>query len=200
MYSTRRSRESHDPKQDRFARARKAYSWPSRGPGARTRGRKGLHGDHAADRSVPGSRERTHDRGNRGTRAHTHREPVRHDQRRPRQGCRRTDRDRAHVPKVSLESALRTGKLLMSSHKEHTSPPEWAPPAPRPTSNTDIHEPDQRTADHSHGNAHDDEAHDHALEWPEMLRISLVALAAAAGWGRMGEPLPAIRPIGGAGF
>jgi heavy metal translocating P-type ATPase len=88
----------------------------------------------------------------------------------------------------------------MSSHKEHVSPPEWAPPAPRPTSNTVIHEPDQKTADHRHGNAHDDEAHDHALEWPEMLRISLVALAAAAVWWRMWEPLPAISLIGVAGL
>jgi heavy metal translocating P-type ATPase len=88
----------------------------------------------------------------------------------------------------------------MSTHKEHVSPPEWAPPAPRPTSNPDTHEPDRETAVQSHDDAHDDEAHDHALEWPEMLRIGLVALAAAAVWWRVWEPLPAISLIGVAGL
>ncbi len=70
----------------------------------------------------------------------------------------------------------------MSPHKEHV-----ALPAPRPG----------KTAV---GDAHDDEAHDHALEWPEMLRIGLVALAAAAVWWRVWEPLPAISLIGVAGL
>ena len=34
----------------------------------------------------------------------------------------------------------------MSTHKEHVSPPEWAPPAPRRTSSPDTHEPDRETA------------------------------------------------------
>lgn len=88
----------------------------------------------------------------------------------------------------------------MSTRKERVSPPESAPPAPRPTSTADTPEPDRKTAVQRHADAHDDEAHDHALEWPEMLRIGLVALAAAAVWWRMWEPLPAISLIGVAGL
>ena len=45
--------------------------------------------------------------------------------------------------------------------------------------------------DHDH-----DSEHDHAFEWPEMLRIALVAVAAAAVWWRWWEPFPAISVIG----
>ncbi|HEX8781893.1 MAG TPA: HAD-IC family P-type ATPase, partial [Steroidobacteraceae bacterium] len=48
-----------------------------------------------------------------------------------------------------------------------------------------------------HGDAHEDE---HALEWPEMLRIALVAVAAAAVWWHVWEPLPRISLIGVAGL
>jgi heavy metal translocating P-type ATPase len=53
----------------------------------------------------------------------------------------------------------------------------------------------------SHGHAdHDHAAHDHAFDWPEMLRITLVALAAAVVWWRLWEPFPAVSVIGLAGL
>jgi heavy metal translocating P-type ATPase len=48
--------------------------------------------------------------------------------------------------------------------------------------------------DHDHHDGHGD--HEHALEWQEMLRIGLVALAAAAVWWRWWEPFPAVSIIG----
>jgi Cd2+/Zn2+-exporting ATPase/Cu+-exporting ATPase len=57
--------------------------------------------------------------------------------------------------------------------------------------------------DHSHDHDHggdDDDHHDHAFEWQEMARIALVALAAAAVWFRMWEPLTVISVIGVAGL
>ena len=56
---------------------------------------------------------------------------------------------------------------------------------------------------HSQGRAsshEQQEDHEHALEWPEVLRIALVAVAAAAVWGRVWEPLHAISLIGVAGL
>src|SRR3989454_12425427 len=50
------------------------------------------------------------------------------------------------------------------------------------------------------GHNHHDDEHDHAhapaFAWPEALRIGLVALAAAAVWGRVWEPFPAISVLG----
>jgi Cd2+/Zn2+-exporting ATPase/Cu+-exporting ATPase len=51
--------------------------------------------------------------------------------------------------------------------------------------------------------AHDHDAerdHNHAFEWREMLRIALVAVAAAAVWWRVWEPFPAVSLIGVAGL
>jgi heavy metal translocating P-type ATPase len=45
-----------------------------------------------------------------------------------------------------------------------------------------------------------DDGHEHALEWPEMLRIALVAVAAAAVWWRVWEPFPRISLIGVVGL
>jgi len=70
----------------------------------------------------------------------------------------------------------------MSTQKDHVSPPAWAQPALRRTSSPDTHEPQRKTAVQRHGDGHDDEDHDHAFEWPEMLRIGLVPLAAACVW------------------
>jgi len=42
--------------------------------------------------------------------------------------------------------------------------------------------------------------HQHAFHWPEMLRIALVAIAAAAVWWRLWEPFPAVSPIGALGL
>jgi len=76
----------------------------------------------------------------------------------------------------------------------------------RGASSPDPHEPDRKAAVQGHGDghgheahdheAHDDEGHDHTLEWPEMLRIGFVAVAAAAVWWRVWEPFQAISLIG----
>src|SRR3989454_7626175 len=56
------------------------------------------------------------------------------------------------------------------------------------------------TAARQRGHNHHDDAHDHAhapaFAWPEALRLGLVALAAAAVWGRVWEPFPAISVLG----
>lgn len=57
--------------------------------------------------------------------------------------------------------------------------------------------------DHPHDHDHHDDdhhGHDHAFEWQEMVRIALVALAAAAVWFRLWEPLTAVSVIGVAGL
>jgi P-type Cu+ transporter len=52
--------------------------------------------------------------------------------------------------------------------------------------------------DHDHD--HDDHDHDHSFEWPEMLRIALVAVAAAGvGW-HVWEPFSAVSLIGATGL
>jgi heavy metal translocating P-type ATPase len=53
------------------------------------------------------------------------------------------------------------------------------------------------------GDEHDDLEHDdheHAFEWPEMFRIALVGLAAAAVWFRLWEPVSALSIVGVAGL
>lgn len=52
---------------------------------------------------------------------------------------------------------------------------------------------DHHDHDHDHEDGHD---HDHPFEWPEALRIALVALAAAAVWFKLWEPLSAVSVIG----
>ncbi len=57
--------------------------------------------------------------------------------------------------------------------------------------------------DHEQGHEehHDhEEGHEHELEWPEMVRIALVAVAAAAVWWRLWEPFPALSLIGVVGL
>lgn len=56
--------------------------------------------------------------------------------------------------------------------------------------------------DHDHHD-HDDEHghdHDHPFEWPEAVRIALVAITAAAVWFRVWEPFPAVSVIGVVGL
>jgi heavy metal translocating P-type ATPase len=53
---------------------------------------------------------------------------------------------------------------------------------------------------HDHEADGDHEDHEHALEWPEMLRIALVAVAAGAVWWRWWEPFHVISVIGIAGL
>ena len=48
--------------------------------------------------------------------------------------------------------------------------------------------------------AHDDDDHEHEFEWTEAARIVAVALAAAAVWFRLWEPLRSVSVIGIAGF
>jgi len=55
------------------------------------------------------------------------------------------------------------------------------------------HDTDHDRGHHDHDPDHD---HEHALEWPEMLRIALVAVAAACVWWRLWEPFTAISVIG----
>ena len=53
--------------------------------------------------------------------------------------------------------------------------------------------------DHDHDPEHQDD-HGHAFEWPEMVRLLAVALAAAAVWFRLWEPVSAVSVIGVAGL
>jgi heavy metal translocating P-type ATPase len=61
---------------------------------------------------------------------------------------------------------------------------------------------DAKVHDHDHVHDHDDDHHDdhgdheHAFEWQEMLRIALVAVAAAGVWWRWWEPFHAVSVIG----
>jgi Cd2+/Zn2+-exporting ATPase/Cu+-exporting ATPase len=55
--------------------------------------------------------------------------------------------------------------------------------------------------DHSHAeDAERDEGHEHAFEWPEMVRIALVAVAAAAAWFQVWEPFARVSVIGVVGL
>jgi heavy metal translocating P-type ATPase len=56
-----------------------------------------------------------------------------------------------------------------------------------------------RGHDHDHGQD-DASGHEHAVEWPEALRICFVALAAALVWFRVWEPAAAVSVIGVAGL
>jgi Cd2+/Zn2+-exporting ATPase/Cu+-exporting ATPase len=51
--------------------------------------------------------------------------------------------------------------------------------------------------DHEHDHEHDGEGHQHhAVEWPDLARVGLVALGAAMVWFRVWEPLPGLSVIG----
>ena len=64
----------------------------------------------------------------------------------------------------------------------------------------DAHE-DARDHDHDHDHEHEHEhEHEHAFAWSEGARIALVAIAAAAVWFRVWEPLRAVSVIGVAGL
>ena len=68
--------------------------------------------------------------------------------------------------------------------------------------NSTLHEKPAR-AEHEHLHDPDDDDHhdhDHVFEWPEMLRIAVVALATAALWLHLWKPLPTISLIGVAGL
>ncbi|HSY08565.1 MAG TPA: cation-translocating P-type ATPase [Steroidobacteraceae bacterium] len=59
--------------------------------------------------------------------------------------------------------------------------------------------PGMAVADDRHGE-HEHDDHDHAFEWPEALRIVIVALAAAAVWLRIWEPFSHVSVVGGVGL
>jgi heavy metal translocating P-type ATPase len=58
------------------------------------------------------------------------------------------------------------------------------------------HDANMHDHGHDHDHDHDHGDHEHAFEWPEMLRIALVAVAAAAVWWRLWEPFAAVSLIG----
>jgi heavy metal translocating P-type ATPase len=81
---------------------------------------------------------------------------------------------------------------LLEVAQEAPRPPLPSGPAPDRAPEAEA----QRAADE-----HEYEAeHQYALHWPEMLRIGLVAIAAAAVWWRLWEPFPAVSPIGALGL
>lgn len=51
-------------------------------------------------------------------------------------------------------------------------------------------------ANGAHAESHHEHEHEHGFEWPEALRIALVAVAAGAVWFRLWEPLHAVNVIG----
>ncbi len=66
-------------------------------------------------------------------------------------------------------------------------------------SRTAVHAANAHEHEHDHDHDHDHDhhgEHEHAFEWPEMLRIALVAVAAACVWWRLWEPFPALSLIG----
>ena len=76
----------------------------------------------------------------------------------------------------------------MDQQHEHRPPPDLADQALRRTDVPAAHE------------LQDDHEHEHALEWPEMARIGSVALAGAAVWFHLWEPLPRLSVIGVVGL
>ena len=74
----------------------------------------------------------------------------------------------------------------MSVRHDEKIPPKSADQAIRRTTVSAMHD------DHDH----DDHDHTHTFEWPEALRILLVALAAAAVWFRLWEPWTRVSVIG----
>ncbi|WP_245475054.1 cation-translocating P-type ATPase [Bradyrhizobium sp. Leo121] len=81
-----------------------------------------------------------------------------------------------------MQDSLRP--ILRRSSEEHTGPRDAGHAAEQ-----DLHHPYSHEDDHDHG-------HEHAFEWPEAVRIAIVALAAGAVWFRVWEPYPAVSVIG----
>ena len=80
----------------------------------------------------------------------------------------------------------------MSLQHEHIDSPVLADQALKRTSAPAAHDPAHELDDDDH--------HEHAFEGPEMARIVIVALAAAAVWFRLWEPLPPFSVIGVVGL
>ena len=83
------------------------------------------------------------------------------------------------------------------SAQDDVSSPELAEQVLQRTAVPAAHGYASETHKQARGGEHEhDEGHEHALEWPEMLRIGLVAVAAATVWWRVWEPLSAVSLIG----
>jgi heavy metal translocating P-type ATPase len=100
----------------------------------------------------------------------------------------------------------------MNAQHDHGTPVDLAGQAARRTLNPatpgharvteaehDGHHHDHDDHAHDHDD-HEDHAHDHAFEWQEMLRIALVAAAAASVWWRVWEPFTTFSIIGVTGL
>jgi heavy metal translocating P-type ATPase len=88
----------------------------------------------------------------------------------------------------------------MSAQDEFTSD-DLAEQALRRTTAPAAHAQELRTQTSGHTESLEhEEAHEHALEWPEMLRIAAVAAAAAAVWWHVWEPFRAVSLIAVAGL
>ena len=90
----------------------------------------------------------------------------------------------------------------MNAQHDHQAAPDLAEQAARRTAVPAAHEHAQTEGrgghhpDHDDDHEHHDHDHDHAFEWPEMLRIALVAVASACvGW-HVWEPFGAVSVIG----
>jgi Cd2+/Zn2+-exporting ATPase/Cu+-exporting ATPase len=84
------------------------------------------------------------------------------------------------------------------SNEHGASAPDLAEQAFERTTVPAAHE---GSLDQSHSeDAEHDAGHEHAFEWPEMVRIALVAVAAAAVWFQVWEPFPRVSVIGVVGL
>lgn len=83
---------------------------------------------------------------------------------------------------------------LADAAEARTTVPAAAPGAGHRENGHDHEDPQHDHDDHGH------EGHDHAFEWPEVVRIAVVAVAAFAVWFRLWEPVPAVSVIGVAGL
>lgn len=83
---------------------------------------------------------------------------------------------------------------LADAAEARTTVPATAPGAGHRENGRDHDDPGRDHDDHGH------EDHDHAFEWPEIVRIAVVAVAAIAVWFRIWEPVPAVSVIGVAGL
>jgi P-type Cu+ transporter len=89
----------------------------------------------------------------------------------------------------------------MSGEQESTNVvrPQRISDADDPSQDHDGHRDHGREDGELHDAGHEDQ-HAHGLEWPEMLRMALVAVAAGAVWWHVWEPLHAVSVIGVAGL
>src|SRR5882757_5200306 len=91
----------------------------------------------------------------------------------------------------------------MNTQHDHGTPVDLAEQAAGRTIIPAFHGHARAEKSEPHDHAHDDHAdddHDHPFEWPEMLRIGLVAAAAGCVWWRVWEPFTTFSIIGVTGL